>query len=147
MPLFSSDSSKDPSPQWRQDEDDEAESAPPVDEHTRLLPNRLNSTRDVLRPDDPAVSPYNLWTVRILRYVTIILTLITFTWWVLLLVSTVATPPGFNVRGSGFYAYGYSSLALANMLFTIIFFGVPARPVRILVVVIAVSSTPALVCV
>ncbi|KAI1810786.1 hypothetical protein GGS20DRAFT_589216 [Poronia punctata] len=99
-------------------------------EHTRLLPNRVESTT-YLRPDDPAVSPYNLWSVRYSRYLTIFLTLIAFAWWILLLVSTFVTPPGFHTRGSGFFPFSFASLALANLLLTLIFFAVPSKAVRI----------------
>ncbi|KAK0383339.1 hypothetical protein NLU13_9252 [Sarocladium strictum] len=134
MPLFSQRNGDS-----REDEivrDNEVDRAPP-DEHTRLLPNRLDSSRGLLRPDDPAVSPYNLWSIRILRYLTVLFTLVTFVWWILLLVSSFATPPGFHTRGSGFFAFSYASLAFANMLFTLIFFGVPSKAVRILAFVMA----------
>ncbi|KAK7229641.1 hypothetical protein V2G26_001811 [Clonostachys chloroleuca] len=101
------------------------------DEHTRLLPNRVDSQRELLLPDDPAVSPYNLWTIRILRYVTILFAVLTFTWWTLLLVSTFATPHGLHQRGSNFYAFSFASMALANLLFTLVFFGIPAKSVRV----------------
>lgn len=110
---------------------------PPPDEYTRLLPNRLDSNRGLLRPDDPAVTPYNLWTIRALRYLTIFFTLLTFAWWVLLLVSAFATPPGLHTRGSGFYAFGFASLTLAELAFTLVFFGVPAKSLRILAAVMA----------
>lgn len=144
MPLFSdnneSRSSDSPTPRNSSNADHEPEehSAPP-DEHTRLLPNRLDSSRGMLRPDDPAVTPYNLWTIRILRFLTVAFTFFTFIWWLLLLISAFTTPPGFHTRGSGFYAFGFASLALANMLFTLVFFGVPAKSVRILAVVMAVG--------
>jgi pimeloyl-ACP methyl ester carboxylesterase len=141
MPLFSNKPDDDDNlSHSRRSLDDGAEqSAPPVDEHTRLLPNRLDSTRGagMLRPDDPAVTPYNLWTIRILRVATVVLTLVTFAWWVLLLVSAFATPPGFNMRGSGFYAFSFASLALVNLVFKLVFFGVPAKAVRILCLVMA----------
>ena len=144
MPLFSNNKPDDDeasSRSRRAENDDAGEPSDPVDEHTRLLPNRLDSTRGagMLRPDDPAVTPYNLWTIRILRFATVVLTLITFAWWVLLLVSAFATPPGFNMRGSGFYAFSFVSLAMSNLLFKLIFFGAPAKAVRILCVVMAVS--------
>lgn len=111
-----------------------------VDEHTRLLPNRVDSNRQVmLSPDDPAVSPYNLWTIRVLRWMTIIFAMLTFVWWVILLVSAFATPPGFHTRGSGFFAFSYASLTLANVLFTLVFFGVPSKAVRILAAIMGVS--------
>lgn len=136
MPLFSQ--SNDDRREDDVEREDDAERAPP-DEHTRLLPNRLDSTRGLLRPDDPAVSPYNLWSIRILRYLTILFTLVTFIWWILLLVSVFATPPGLHTRGSGFYAFSYASLTFANLLFTLVFFGVPSKAVRILAIVMAVS--------
>ncbi|KAI2784777.1 hypothetical protein F4815DRAFT_441080 [Daldinia loculata] len=113
--------------------DQERETAP--SEHTRLLPNRVDST-NYLSPDDPAVSPYNLWSVRIVRYLTILFAIVTFAWWIILLVSTFVTPPGFHTRGSGFFAFGYASLTLANLLFTLIFFAIPSKPVRILSIVL-----------
>ncbi|KHN94491.1 uncharacterized protein MAM_07679 [Metarhizium album ARSEF 1941] len=115
---------------------DDSEAAPP-DEHTRLLPNRVDSNRVLLTPDDPAVSPYNLWSIRVLRYLTLVLTAITFVWWVLLLVSAFATPPGLHTRGSGFLAFGLTTLTMANLGFVLIFFGVPSKAVRILAFVMA----------
>ncbi|KAI2638179.1 mitochondrial integral membrane protein [Xylaria nigripes] len=112
------------------------ESAPP-NEHTRLLPNRVVSTR-YLSLEDPAVTPYNLWSVRITRYITILFALITFVWWVILLVSAFVTAPGFHTRGSGFFSFSYTSLALANLLFDLVFFAVPAKTVRIASVVLGV---------
>jgi hypothetical protein len=136
MPLFSQ---RNDEP--REDDivrDDEVERAPP-DEHTRLLPNRLDSTRGLLRPDDPAVSPYNLWSIRILRYLTILFTLVTFVWWILLLVSTFVTPPGIGTRGSPWFAFGFATWTLANLIFTLLFFEVPSKSVRILAIFISVS--------
>ncbi|KAI1356499.1 mitochondrial integral membrane protein [Xylaria sp. FL0043] len=114
----------------------ERDSAPP-NEHTRLLPNRVESAV-FLSPDDPAVSPYNLWSVRITRYFTIFFTLVGFAWWTILLVSTFVTPPGFYTRGSGFFPFSYASLALANLLFTLLFFAVPSKAVRIASIVTSV---------
>ncbi|KAK6865747.1 hypothetical protein PG995_002275 [Apiospora arundinis] len=107
-----------------------------ANEHTRLLPNRVESTT-YLSPDDPAVSPYNLWSVRIVRWITIILTLVTFAWWILQLVGEFVTPPGFHTRGSGFFAFSYASVALANLLFSLVFFAIPSKSVRILSVVMS----------
>ncbi|KAF7533824.1 hypothetical protein G7Z17_g13455 [Cylindrodendrum hubeiense] len=126
MPRFSKQD-----PRMQELDPEEVEQTAP-DEHTRLLPNRLDSDRGLLAPDDPAVSPYNLWSIRFLQYLTIAFTLATFVWWILLLVSSFATPPGFQTRGSGFLSFGYASLTLANMLFTLLFFGVPAKAVRLL---------------
>ncbi|KAI0383848.1 hypothetical protein F5Y04DRAFT_22557 [Hypomontagnella monticulosa] len=117
------------------------ESGIDANEHTRLLPNRVESATEYpsypnyLSPDDPAVSPYNLWSVRIVRYLTILFTILTFAWWTILLVSAFVTPPGFHTRGSGFFSFSYTSLALSNLLFTLIFFAIPSKPVRILSIV------------
>jgi hypothetical protein len=145
MPLFSNpkgdDDEQDVRPELRNgDEEEEEEGERPPDEYTRLLPNRVNSNRDFLAPDDPAVSPYNLFSIRMLRYLTLFFTALTFLWWVILLVSAFATPPGFHTKGSGFFAFGYTSLTLANMSCTLLFFGVPSKSVRILAIVIAVST-------
>lgn len=143
MPLFSKKKDDDQNGREHRESTEESEQAPP-DEHTRLLPNRVDSSRDsnrvLLTPDDPAVSPYNLWSIRILRYLTLLFTAVTFVWWVLLLVSSFATPPGFHTRGSGFLAFGFTTLTMANMAFLLIFFGVPSKAVRILAFVMAVSA-------
>ncbi|KAI1501743.1 hypothetical protein F5X99DRAFT_190296 [Biscogniauxia marginata] len=110
------------------------ESAP--SEHTRLLPNRVESTH-YLSPDDPAVSPYNLWSVRAVRWVTLLFAIVTFAWWLILLVSTFVTPPGFHTRGSGFFSFSYATLTLANLLFTLVFFAIPSKPVRICSIITA----------
>ncbi|KAI1263090.1 mitochondrial integral membrane protein [Xylariaceae sp. FL1019] len=114
----------------------DAEDSTPPNEHTRLLPNRVDTT-SYLSPDDPAVSPYNLWSVRIVRYLTVLFTIIAFAWWLILLVSTFITPPGFHIRGSGFFPFSFASLALANLLFTLIFFSFPSRAVKTISVVIS----------
>ncbi|KAF7545883.1 hypothetical protein G7046_g9459 [Stylonectria norvegica] len=142
MPLFGNgkgDQNGNDAPNGNGQDHDEPERAP-ADEHTRLLPNRVDSPSRPgprLNPDDPAVSPYNLASVRILRHVTVFFTVLTFVWWILLLVSEFATPPGFQAKGSGFLAFSYASLTLANLLFTLVFFGVPSKAVRILAVFMA----------
>jgi hypothetical protein len=116
------------------------DNGPPPDEHTRLLPNRVDSDNrpGYLSPDDPAVSPYNLFTVRFTRYVTIFFTVITFLWWVLQLVSIFITPPGLGTRGSGFFGFSYSSIALATLIVTLLFFAAPSKAARILSAVASV---------
>ncbi|KAI8966024.1 hypothetical protein F5Y11DRAFT_236619 [Daldinia sp. FL1419] len=114
--------------------DQERDVAP--NEHTRLLPNRVDSTNNYLSPDDPAVSPYNLWSVRIVRYLTVLFTILTFAWWIILLVSIFVTPPGFHTRGSGFFPFSYASLALSNLLFTLVFFAIPSKSVRVLSIIL-----------
>ncbi|KAG6148080.1 hypothetical protein E4U47_007482 [Claviceps purpurea] len=142
MPLFSKSNDHDQDEHDHRRQDDGAErTAPPPDEHTRLLPNRVDSSREsarvLLAPDDPAVTPYNLWSIRILRWLTLLFAIITFVWWIILLVSIFATPPGFHTRGSVFLAFGFTTLTFSNMVIGLIFFGVPAKAVRILSFVMA----------
>lgn len=121
------------------DQDPESHDRPEPDEHTRLLPNRITSDVPVyLSPDDPAVSPYNLWTVRAIRYVTIFLTAVAFLWWLLQLISMFVTPPGLHTRGSIFTAFSYASVALTTLIVTLLFFAAPSRSARLLAAISAV---------
>ncbi|KAL6712106.1 hypothetical protein ACN47E_003149 [Coniothyrium glycines] len=109
-------------------------------ERTRLLdrPGPRPNADGYLDPDDPAVSPYNLWTVRAMRYLTVLFLVITFLWWVLLLVSIFVSPPGLHTRGSGFFDFSYTTLTLGNLLLVLIFFVTPAKGLRITTAIIAV---------
>ncbi|KAK2765430.1 hypothetical protein FQN54_008279 [Arachnomyces sp. PD_36] len=84
-----------------------------------------------LNPDDPAVSPYNLWSVRALRIITGVLLIISFIWWIVLLVSIFVSPPMMNSRGSGFFPFSFTTLTVGNLLIALIFFAVPSRPITI----------------
>merc|ERR1712225_81371 len=105
-----------------------------ADERTRLLPP---PSQGYLSPDDPAVSPYNLWTVRFLRYLTVLFLVVTFLWWVLLLVSIFVSPPKMHSRGSGFFDFSYTTLTTGNLLVALLFFANPSRGMRVLTYVIA----------
>lgn len=109
-------------------------------ERTRLLVNHRPppNSDGYLDPDDPAVSPYNLWTVRFMRYLTILFLVISFLWWVLLLVSIFVSPPGLHTRGSGFFDFAYTCLTIGNLLVATIFFVTPAKGIRITTAIIAV---------
>jgi len=107
-----------------------------ANERTRLL--REERVPGYLHPDDPAVSPYNLWSVRALRWFEIIFLVITFLWWVLLLVSIFVSPPRFNSRGSGFFDFSFTSLTVGNILVGLIFFSVPSSAMSILSMSISV---------
>jgi len=108
-------------------------------ERTRLLdrPRPPPNQDGYLDPDDPAVSPYNLWTVRAMRYLTILFLIISFLWWVLLLVSIFVSPPGLHTRGSGFFDFAYTCLTIGNLLVVTIFFITPAKGLRITTSIIA----------
>ncbi|KAF2085643.1 mitochondrial integral membrane protein-like protein [Saccharata proteae CBS 121410] len=109
-------------------------------ERDRLLPSqpRPPNSDGYLDPDDPAVSPYNLWTVRFLRYLTVLFLVISFLWWVLLLVSIFVSPPGMHSRGSGFFDFSYTTLTVGNLLVGLLFFASPSKGMRISTAAIAV---------
>lgn len=110
------------------------------DERTRLLPaeSTPSNRAGYLSPDDPAVSPYNLWSVRFMRYFTIVFLAITFLWWVLLLVSIFVSPPGMHSRGSGFFDFAYTTLTVANLIVILLFFSTPSKAAQITCLVTAV---------
>ncbi|KAL1988079.1 hypothetical protein VTN96DRAFT_1110 [Rasamsonia emersonii] len=99
------------------------------DERTRLLPR--GSGEGYLSPDDPAVSPYNLWSVRALRLFSLIFLALSFVWWVFLLVSIFVSPPMMHTRGSGFFNFAYTTLTVGNLIIGLLFFAVPSRPMTI----------------
>ncbi|MCJ1291403.1 hypothetical protein MMC34_002946 [Xylographa carneopallida] len=105
------------------------------DERTQLLPP---SRAGFLDPDDPAVSPYNLWSVRALRYFSILFLIITFLWWVLLLVSIFVSPPMLHTRGSGFFDFSFTTLTAGILLSGILFFSAPSRAMEITSLIIGV---------
>lgn len=127
-------------------------------ERDRLLPTRPPPAEGYLDPDDPAVSlkcratchclesptdssqvsPYNLWTVRALRFFTVAFAALTFFWWVLLLVSIFVSPPGLHTRGSGFFDFSYTTLTLGLLLLSLLFFSAPSTAIRVCQGIIAV---------
>ncbi|CAI4216770.1 unnamed protein product [Parascedosporium putredinis] len=110
-----------------------------ADERTRLLSNHADRGPAMLAPDDPAVSPFNLWTVRMFKHVTVFFTLITAGWWTVLLISTFVTPPGLHMRGSGFFAFANTTIALLALILDLMFFGTPSKSTRILCACMALA--------
>ncbi|TVY49337.1 Uncharacterized protein LOCC1_G000716 [Lachnellula occidentalis] len=107
-----------------------------ANERTHLLPPQ---NRDgYLSPDDPAVSPYNLWTIRALRYFTVIFAAVTFLWWTLLLVSIFVSPPGMHSRGSGFFDFSYTTLTFGVLLIILLFFATPSKAAQVTCLIIAI---------
>ncbi|KAL8950753.1 MAG: hypothetical protein Q9222_003227 [Ikaeria aurantiellina] len=104
------------------------------DERTRLLPPRNDGYLD---PDDPAVSPYNLFSVRAVRYVSVLFLIISFLWWVLLLVSIFVSPPTMHSRGSGFFDFSFTTLTVGNLLIGLLFFSTPSKAMEISSLIIA----------
>ncbi len=84
------------------------------------------------------MTPYNLWSVRFLRVLTLIFAAITFIWWIVLLVSTFVSPPGLESRGSGYFNFAFTTLTFLNLLVAVLFFATPSRAMRIAGLVIAV---------
>ncbi|KAI4260421.1 MAG: hypothetical protein LQ352_000283 [Teloschistes flavicans] len=106
-----------------------------ADERTRLLPPQRND--GYLDPDDPAVSPYNLFSVRAVRYVCVLFLIISFLWWVLLLVSVFVSPPAMHTRGSGFFDFSFTTLTVGNLLIGLLFFSTPSKAMEISSLIIA----------
>ncbi|CAG8972904.1 hypothetical protein HYALB_00001324 [Hymenoscyphus albidus] len=105
------------------------------DERTQLLPPSHHE--GFLSPDDPAVTPYNLWSVRFTRYFTVFFAVITFLWWALLLVSIFVSPPGMHSRGSGFFDFSYTTLTLGVLLVVLLFFSVPSTASQVTCLIIS----------
>lgn len=64
--------------------------------------------------------------------------MITFVWWVLLLVSLFVSPPGMNTPGSGFTDFAFTTLTFGILLMSLIFFSVPSKAIRFSVLIIAI---------
>ncbi|KAK6363105.1 hypothetical protein TWF730_000550 [Orbilia blumenaviensis] len=111
------------------------------DEYTRLLPASAHhgiSGQPPLDIDDPAVSPLNLWSIRFLRYFTITFLVIACVWWLVLLVTTFVSPQGFHSRGGGWFAFGYTSLAIGILMLLLFSFTIPSRAEEVVQSIIAV---------
>lgn len=108
-----------------------------------LLFVRLHSAHRLEQPASDIrwclqVSPYNLWSVRALRYLTVLFLIVTFLWWVLLFISIFVSPPGMHSRGSGFFDVSYALLTIGNLLVALLFFSTPSTPMSILGFVVSV---------
>ena len=86
----------------------------------------------------PQVSPYNLASVRFSRYFTVFFAIITFLWWVLLLVSIFISPPGMHSRGSGFFDFSFTTLTLGLLLTVLLFFSSPSKAAQVACLALAV---------
>ena len=83
------------------------------------------------------VTPYNLWSVRALRYLTVLFLLATAAFWLVLLISIFVSPPHMHSRGSGFFDVSYSLLTIGNLLVALLFFATPSAPMGILNVLLS----------
>jgi pimeloyl-ACP methyl ester carboxylesterase len=73
------------------------------------------------------VSPYNLWSVRAVRGLSILALAVSFVWWTFLLVSIFVSPPLMHSRGSGFFEFAYTTLATGYLVLGLLFFAVPSK--------------------
>ncbi|RVD80843.1 uncharacterized protein DFL_008730 [Arthrobotrys flagrans] len=111
------------------------------DERTRLLPTSTHhgvSGQPPLDIDDPAVTPLNLWSIRFLRYFTITFLVVACGWWLVLLVTMFVSPQGFHSRGGGWFAFGYTSLAIGILMLLLFSFTTPSRAEEVVQSIIAV---------
>ncbi|GAQ33726.1 hypothetical protein AtubIFM55763_002263 [Aspergillus tubingensis] len=118
----------------QRDREDERRHDEP-DERTRLLPREPPA---YLSPDDPAVSPYNLWGIRALRGLSSLFLAISFIWWTFLLVSLFVSPPMMHSRGSGFFSFAYTTLTTGYLLLGLLFFAIPSKPMSVSGIIIAI---------
>ncbi|OJI86952.1 hypothetical protein ASPTUDRAFT_188296 [Aspergillus tubingensis CBS 134.48] len=118
----------------QRDREDERRHDEP-DERTRLLPREPPA---YLSPDDPAVSPYNLWGIRALRGLSSLFLAISFIWWTFLLVSLFVSPPMMHSRGSGFSSFAYTTLTTGYLLLGLLFFAIPSKPMSVSGIIIAI---------
>lgn len=73
-----------------------------------------------------------------MRYFTVLFTIISFLWWALLLVSIFISPPGMHSRGSGFFDFSFTTLALGLLLIVLLFFSTPSKAGQVTCLAISV---------
>lgn len=56
---------------------------------------------------------------------------VSFVWWTFLLTSNFVSPPLMHTRGSGFFAFAYTSLTLGYIALGLLFFAIPSKPMVI----------------
>lgn len=95
----------------------------PNERTTLLRPHHLD-------PDDPAVSPYNRFSVRSLRLLSIFFLIVSFLWWLVLLVTTFISPPEFYTRGGGWFPFAYSTFAIGILFVLLLFYSTPSKTER-----------------
>ncbi|KAI2789050.1 hypothetical protein POX_e07077 [Penicillium oxalicum] len=125
-------------------------------ERTRLI--QPTNDPGYLSPDDPAVSaeqgarafftishnnkvqvsPYNLWSVRAFRALSLLALAVSFVWWTFLLVSIFVSPPLIHSRGSGFFAFAYITLTTGQLALGLLFFVVPSKPMSICGIILTI---------
>lgn len=116
-------------------------------ENTALLTNESNTDiysrsseeeHQLLDPDDPAVTPLNLQSIRALRF--FLYSLLTFTYilTIIFFINTfVSIPHVMELRTSGFLELDFCLLSFVGLLIALIFFEVPSDIERILGFIVA----------
>lgn len=69
--------------------------------------------------------------MRALRGFSLLALAVSFIWWTFLLVSIFVSPPLIHPRGSGFFAFSYTTVATGYLVLGLIFFTVPSKPMTI----------------
>ncbi len=93
---------------------------PEPSEHTALL-----------TPDDPSVSPYNVFAVRAVKLATIFLLFITSFLVFLLLLSDFVYIPFLNSPGKGFNELSYAITAVLSLTTSLVYFSIPSAAERL----------------
>jgi pimeloyl-ACP methyl ester carboxylesterase len=127
-----------PIPQYQEDDDQEERYYEErIEENEHLLPSqrRLVNRRPgrLLDPDDPAVSPLNLKSVRTLRLTLYIMLVLTFIWAILLFINCfVSIPFIIRLRTSGFLELDMTVVSFISLLIALLFFNLPTRVERVM---------------
>lgn len=76
--------------------------------------------------------------MRAIRGVSLVALAASFVWWTFLLVSIFVSPPLMHSRGSGFFAFSYTTLATGYLILGLLLFAVPSKPMTIWGIILAV---------
>lgn len=103
-----------------------------INENEHLLPSQrcynIRNNRELLDPDDPAVSPLNIKSVRVLRFTLYIMLTLTYIWGILLFINCfVSIPLIIKLRTSGFLEFDLTVVSFISLLIALLFFSLPTR--------------------
>lgn len=99
----------------------------PLPEDERLT---ANERTQLLTPEDPQVTPYNLLSVRITRSVVTVFFAVSVVAFLLLTLNLFVHVPGLYTRGGGFLSWFFSLLAVSTTVNSALFFSTPSATER-----------------